>query len=165
MHVHFEFVKYFGIRPGMGNSNMLGVNPFHVEVRLLGLNLILKRFHFPRWFQQGDACISARDSPFNVCWTLWRCFAWYFWSWLPIGSVNTDSGWVISTVFQSFQSLHDCVLTGFEKLLLPDILYEWLAIVAHLDEQVDDLRPGLGGQVVEVGKDPAHDETPNLNTR
>ena len=57
------------------------------------------------------------------------------------------------------------MLTGFEKLLLPDILYEWLAIVAHLDEQVYDLRPGLGGQVVEVGKDPAHDETPNLNTR
>ena len=54
------------------------------------------------------------------------------------------------------------MLTDLEK---PDILYEWLAIVAHLDEQVDDLSPGLGGQVVEVGKDPAHDETPNLNTR
>ena len=57
------------------------------------------------------------------------------------------------------------MLTGFEKLLLPDILYEMLRIVAHLDEQVDDLCPGLGGQVVEVGKDPAHDETPNLKTR
>ena len=52
------------------------------------------------------------------------------------------------------------MLTGLEK---PDILYEWLAIVAHLDEQVDDLRPGLGGQVVEVGKDSAHDKTPYLN--
>ena len=54
------------------------------------------------------------------------------------------------------------MLTDLEK---PDILYETYAIVAHLDEQVDDLCPGLGGQVVEVGKDPAHDETPNLNTR
>ena len=26
----------------------------------------------------------------------------------------------------------------------------------HLDQQVDDLSPGLRGQVVEVGEDPAH---------
>ena len=29
----------------------------------------------------------------------------------------------------------------------------------YLDEQLDDLSPGLRGQVIEVGKDSAHDET------
>ena len=32
----------------------------------------------------------------------------------------------------------------------------------YLDEQVDDLGPGPRGQVVEVGKDSAHDETSYL---
>ena len=54
------------------------------------------------------------------------------------------------------------MLTGFEKLLLPDILYEWLAILAHLDEQAYDLCPGLGGQVVEVGEDSTHGQAATI---
>ena len=39
-----------------------------------------------------------------------------------------------------------------------------LELYLYLDEQVDDLSPGLWGQVVEVGKDSAHYETSYLET-
>ena len=35
----------------------------------------------------------------------------------------------------------------------------------YLDEQVDDLGPGPRGQVVEVGKNSAHDETSYLEAK
>ena len=44
----------------MGDANMLGVNPVHVEVTLLCLHLVLQAFHFPRCFQKRDARISIQ---------------------------------------------------------------------------------------------------------
>ena len=48
----------------MGDANMLGVNPLHVEVTLLCLHLVLQAFHFPRCFQKRDARISIQNLTF-----------------------------------------------------------------------------------------------------
>ena len=63
--------------PGMGNANVLRVDPVHVEISFLRLDFVLQGFHFTRRFQKCNARISTTRKLFILRLTI--CFV--FWNW------------------------------------------------------------------------------------
>ena len=149
----------------MGNANVLGVDPIHVEVSLLRFDLVLQTFHFTRCFHKCNARISTTKNLFILCLT--TCFVFCFYLYFEVDYPLGPSMPIPAESYPRYSNRFSPCIKIATVPLHSDIKHccALLQSYLYLDEQLDDLCPGLRGQVIEVGKDSAHDETSYLEAK